>query len=1702
MGNICQPKKTIFNKENIEQDFDDDFSFKKATSTVYHDKANYDNSPEVSTNGKLKYLPSPGGSSAAGTNFPFESPSFSQMKGKHYYEDESLGRYLILRSFLPNGNNILKTCPDFQTTKDSVLLVVRIDGLSEIISYCSNVLWSLGLANSQKSFSDLNNEDITNNTSDEVDDIRIKVHNSISGYLSKVIQLISKEHGGTIESMKGDELLCSFQRFESDSNHTSDKRSISRNTSMRGSTMNLIRGMKSETQKKIESCRRASQCGHFLIQKMGSFKINLPSLDSDEIPSSANSQNETESCKKWKTFSLSIRCAVGIGNKSEVNLTYGPNSLWKRILFHDGISQISPFVERDPTNNWESFGSFIKNEDDSSSDSNHSSPISLKRLNSINIQSFRNMPNQRTQLFDGCFVSDEIRNYIATYFSLLKISLPEKRATAFKVIGIKDWIPLPEETKDNTYNQEPILEEKLMNFAPPFLQKYLNEEAFGKISFDANDQEEDLESPTNPNFQISTLKHFILQESSVMTVRFDYLNKEDEFFIQYEIFKNIYNLISFSVSSVSENANHNVYQSESGVIITTVFQNSIQEMKGLQRMNSKRLLRHSHENSTSRIALRAALNLRRLYESISDSSVSICIGITTGTVYTGIVGSDLRREIVFLGNCVDQSEKLASVPGQIVVDNSTYMRTMTSTIYSEIKISKESNQTPQSNDKFKFDNSTSTYIALDLIPDIDFLHAEGDDDWSCFKDETNKIIDKFRQFVTDRKFESIAIMGKQGSGKTELSRRLLTFSRREITNLRRCQLKCWKKDSEIPYLFLQFFILTFVTDLKNLSLQDRKSFLKYILRTEQIDKYEPYLDLLNPIFVVDFPKSIQSKSLSSSERVKMLHYLIYYKFIVPYLNITPTLVFIDDVQNMDTASSRFIDYLMDEKPNNLFIIFSEEIPNNSPREEPLSARSTKSNDTSLKDDISIEKSNSTTPREISTNATSTYKDRTYGLVINLLPLEEEGIRRLVVSLFKSNPQLLQESYFKNNITLDISPSLLSLLLNNSRGSPFLIDQILSLLSERKELQIKELNKKRVVDLLNQTNIELVVHENAPSERFNALPSFSKRLIIVICIICSFSPTFQESMLYSLISDVEKIEIQDALQTLISRRFVQIYSNSPKLYMLFSDYLREVLYNLISIEEKKELHHTIAIFLEKSKDSIDHSDEIAYHYLQYVTLEKNLTSSILDSVVLSFKVSINHRKIENDFIGARELQRQLIFLFQRQAKSTTRDIILAESYLDEASILEEIESSSSEIKESILSALNIAPQNAWNIICLALERLWNLDYNSVDWSYNNYQKDTGSSLLKKLKVNSIKSKSIQHILESYRCSCKSLYYLEKYEKVCIKASQAYELYKKENNNAVKIDYNRNQLHPLVEIFMLGCLANWFLARTRIAHSYFSIATEIFSEFEYPLSKCYYLLFSCVYSYLNGDIYQIIRNSEDAYIIINQYGYTSLINHVKSFLGYSKVILGDRDGLEIQETSLQMGIYNYALYSVHIPLMYITSLLALGNDQLQKCRNFIEKEFEGKENSFNSYLQCEIQRLKGICLAKEGDLDKASIQFEKAIKIAQNASLTMIKIRSAIDAIEYCSPNKNADDNTTSYSDSEKRLREKHLTMLRKILKEIINEDTTKDMTQYSKYTDPEEIEKLGNYFPDLKRTQVDQTWNQPTVESLRQNGIMFDGVSEH
>jgi class 3 adenylate cyclase len=81
----------------------------------------------------------------------------------------------------------------------------------------------------------------------------------------------------------------------------------------------------------------------------------------------------------------------------------------------------------------------------------------------------------------------------------------------------------------------------------------------------------------------------------------------------------------------------------------------------------------AHEDDEER-ALRCALDLRALDAQLRDLRTPARIGVNTGFVYCGLVGSMARQEYTVMGDAVNLAARLmqAAQPGQILAGDTTY----------------------------------------------------------------------------------------------------------------------------------------------------------------------------------------------------------------------------------------------------------------------------------------------------------------------------------------------------------------------------------------------------------------------------------------------------------------------------------------------------------------------------------------------------------------------------------------------------------------------------------------------------------------------------------------------------------------------------------------------------------------------------------------------------------------------------------------------------------------------------------------------------------------------------------------------------------------------------------------------------------------------------------------------------------------------
>jgi class 3 adenylate cyclase len=294
---------------------------------------------------------------------------------------------------------------------------------------------------------------------------------------------------------------------------------------------------------------------------------------------------------------------------------------------------------------------------------------------------------------------------------------------------------------------------------------------------------------------------------------------------------------------------------------------------------------YAHEDDPVR-AVRAGIAIHEQLESIE---IGASIGITTGKVFCGAVGSEERREYAVVGDTVNLSARLmASANGGVITDEATYRASKHSSlrfrVLPEIRVKGKSNPIPVFQPVGEKSRRTQSESAI--IADHNHLLV------GCRKEVS--YFTKLVGWLKKKKFDAsyfVLLEGDAGMGKTRLLTKVQEIARMQNVKVMHGAASSIEKDT--PYFAIRdAFNNFFPTGIP----QQRRGFLEALFAGS--DLVLASMPLLSPILNLDIAETEQSRALKGHRRAARISRLL----LELLLQRDFRLLLIDNMEYVDSAS--------------------------------------------------------------------------------------------------------------------------------------------------------------------------------------------------------------------------------------------------------------------------------------------------------------------------------------------------------------------------------------------------------------------------------------------------------------------------------------------------------------------------------------------------------------------------------------------------------------------------------------------------------------------------------------------------------------------------------------------------------------------------------------------------------------------------------
>lgn len=558
----------------------------------------------------------------------------------------------------------------------------------------------------------------------------------------------------------------------------------------------------------------------------------------------------------------------------------------------------------------------------------------------------------------------------------------------------------------------------------------------------------------------------------------------------------------------------------------------------------------THENDPER-AVHTALDILKAMDTFNEkqgTALSIHIGINTGLVVVGGIGSNLKMDYTVMGDTVNLAERLMEeAKDEILVSES---------VHKQVSYLFEMKPLERIRVKGKSQHITP-YRVIGRTPEPARKRGiPGLESPMIAREKESKALKSAIDILPKGEAIAIAVIGETGIGKSRLIQELRTYAEMQVTWLGGRALSYGK---HFPFRILQEQIRSYLgisefdTEEKAIASLENcvKEFFKY--------KYKEYLPYLCRFLSLQVPDELQEKiRYLDPESLKVQTAVSVKVLLRKIADGNPLVLYFEDTHLIDQETIELITFLLDGLKDASILFLFETRPEVG-----------------------------TGIYQISQFLNDQYRERY--MEIRLSPLQPEDARALVKNLLN---------------TKGLPDDTLSLILKKSEGNPFYIEEIIGTLIDEGAIQPKEDTLEvvsKMTDVEIPDSIEAVVRA-----RIDMLPIETKEFLGMASVI---GRSFSYKIL-SCIDTTPSIP--SYLATLEDRQFITKLSvRTGELrdaeYAFRHILTRDICYKGLLKKRRREIHRMVADCMERLyRDKLkDHYEILAFHHFNARNLEKAL-----------------------------------------------------------------------------------------------------------------------------------------------------------------------------------------------------------------------------------------------------------------------------------------------------------------------------------------------------------------------------------------------------------------------------------------------------------------------------------------------------------------
>jgi class 3 adenylate cyclase/tetratricopeptide (TPR) repeat protein len=556
----------------------------------------------------------------------------------------------------------------------------------------------------------------------------------------------------------------------------------------------------------------------------------------------------------------------------------------------------------------------------------------------------------------------------------------------------------------------------------------------------------------------------------------------------------------------------------------------------------------THENDPER-AVHTALYILQAVDAFNEgqgTALSIHIGINSGLVVVGGVGSDLKMDYTVMGDTVNLAERLMEeAKDEILVSETVHKQV--SYLFEMVPLEKiRVKGKAQHITPYRVIGRTHEPARKRGIPGLESPLVA--------REKESKALKSVIDILPKGKAITIAVIGETGIGKSRLIQELRIYAYKKVTWLGGRALSYGK---HYPFRILQEQIRAYL-DISEFDAEEKVQIslgknAKQLLK----GKYGEYLPYLCRFLSLRLPEQFKEKLRYLDPESLKVQTAVSVKALLKHIaDKSPLVLYFEDTHLIDQESMELITFLLDGLKEVPILFLFETRPEQG-----------------------------TGIYQIRQFLNDQYRERY--MEVHLEPLKPADAKNLVQNLL--------------NIK-GLPPDILTLILKKSEGNPFYIEEIIGTLIDVGTIQPKGDSLQvvsNVVDLEIPDSVEAVVRA-----RIDRLPLETKELLGKAAVI---GRSFSYKILSCI--DKES-PIPSYLDTLEKRQFIiklSAKTGEPQdaEYAFRHILTRDICYKGLLKKRRREIHHSVAECMEHMyKDKLEgHYEILAFHHYNADNLEK-------------------------------------------------------------------------------------------------------------------------------------------------------------------------------------------------------------------------------------------------------------------------------------------------------------------------------------------------------------------------------------------------------------------------------------------------------------------------------------------------------------------